>query len=113
MAATRKTGTWDGYTYAPEPGPGLDALPWFHEHEVAGAASDTWAFEVIPNPTSIFFPIHAAGIVHMGLLIGEIFALDALAADCADDAVYDFLFSAPPIPFSRAVASPVNPVAVK
>jgi kynurenine formamidase len=113
MAAIRRGETWEGFTYADEPGPGLSCLPWFHEHQVAAVATDTWAFEAIPSKTSIWLPVHAAGIVHMGLLIGEIFALDALAEDCAGDGVYEFLFSAAPLPFTGAVGSPVNPIAVK
>jgi kynurenine formamidase len=113
MAAIRKTGSWDGFTYADEPGIGLACLPWLHEREVAGLASDTWAFEVLPNSTSIMLPVHAAGIVHMGLLVGEIFALDELAADCASDGIYQFLFCALPLPFTRAVGAPVNPLALK
>jgi kynurenine formamidase len=113
MFRARQNGGWDQYTYTDEPGPGMDVLPWLHEHQVAGVASDTWAFEAIPSGASIWLPIHAVGIVHMGLLIGEIFHLDDLAADCARDGVYDFLFSAPPLPFTRAVGSPVNPMAVK
>lgn len=49
----------------------------------------------------------------MGLLIGEIFDLDSLAEDCAEDGVYEFLFSAAPLPFTAAVGSPVNPMAIK
>jgi hypothetical protein len=58
-------------------------------------------------------PMHIILIVHMGLTLGEIFDLEALAEDCAADGVYDFLFSAPPLPITRAVGSPINPVAVK
>ena len=49
----------------------------------------------------------------MGLLVGEMFDLDALAADCASDGVYEFLFVAPPLPITGAVGSPVNPQAIK
>jgi hypothetical protein len=49
----------------------------------------------------------------MGLLIGEIFDLEALAADCARDGVYEFLFAAPPLPITGAVGSPINPLAIK
>jgi hypothetical protein len=41
------------------------------------------------------------------------FDLDALAADCAADGVYEMLFVAPPLPIRGAVNSPVNPLAVK
>ena len=49
----------------------------------------------------------------MGLLVGEIFDLEALAEDCARDGVYEFMFVAPPIPITGAVGSPVNPFAIK
>ena len=113
MRRIRATGSWTGFTYADEPGPGLDALPWIHEKEVAAAASDTWAFEVLPSGTSLWLPVHAVGIVHMGLLIGEIFDLEALADDCERDGAYEFFFSAPPLPFTGAVGSPINPLAIK
>ena len=50
-------------------------------------------------------------IVNMGLTIGEIFQLDELADDCARDGVYECFFSAPPLPITGAVGSPINPVA--
>ena len=79
----------------------------------SAAASDTWAFEVLPSGSELWLPVHAVGIVHMGLLIGEIFDLEALAQDCVGDGVYEFFFSAPPLPFTGAVGSPINPLAVK
>ena len=39
--------------------------------------------------------------------------LEALALDCADDGVYDFLLSASPEPFTGGTGSPVVPIAVK
>ena len=113
MKRIRQAGSWAGYTHANEPGLGLAALPWLHDRQVAGVAADTWAFEVIPSRCSIPMPIHAIGIVQMGLLVGEIFDLEALAADCAEDGVYEFFLSAPPLPFSKAVGSPINPIVVK
>ncbi|MGZ3383248.1 MAG: cyclase family protein, partial [Isosphaeraceae bacterium] len=75
--------------------------------------ADTWAVEVVPSGASIKLPVHAAAIVHMGLLLGEMFDLDGLAADCKTDGRYDFFFCAAPLPFTRAVGSPVNPLAIK
>ncbi len=49
----------------------------------------------------------------MGLLIGEMFDLESLADDCAQDGKYEFFFCAPPLPFTKAVGSPVNPMAIK
>ena len=47
------------------------------------------------------------------LTLGEIFFLEELAADCAADGRYAFLFVAPPLPVTRAVGTPINPYAIK
>jgi kynurenine formamidase len=116
LSASRKR-SWERFTNSPAPGLALDALPWLHRQELAAVASDTWAFEVIPQEDGEarfpVQPVHIAAIVYMGLTIGEMFDLDALAADCRDDGRYEFLFCAPPLPFSRAAGAPVNPVAIK
>jgi hypothetical protein len=49
----------------------------------------------------------------MGMTQGQNFVLDELAADCAGDRRYEFLLDASPLPFTNAVGSPVNPVAIK
>ena len=49
----------------------------------------------------------------MGLTLGEMFDLDELAADCARDGVWAFLFSAPPLKVTGGLGSPLNPLAVK
>jgi kynurenine formamidase len=113
LGRARAAGGWDRFTFDDEPGLGIDALPWLHEQRIAAVGTDNWAFEVLPNPSSIFLPVHAAGIVHMGLLLGELFELDALAAACAGDGRYDFLLSAAPLPLVGAVGGPVNPIAIR
>ena len=107
------SGEWNGYIYTNEPGPGLEVLLWLHEHRVAAVASDTWSFEAVPSKTPLWLPIHAVGIVYMGLMIGENFLLDEWADDSAVDGVYEAFMCAGPIPFSRAVGAPVNPIVVK
>jgi hypothetical protein len=49
----------------------------------------------------------------MGLTLGEIFYLDALAEDCAADGRWEFLLVAPPLPVTRGVGTPINPYAMK
>jgi kynurenine formamidase len=111
--AARRT-NWGDYAGGSAPGLGLAAVPWVAEHEIAGLATDTWGMEVLPNETpDVFQPLHCILLVGMGLYIGEIFDLEELAEDCASDGQYDFFFCAPPLPFSRAVASLVNPIAIK
>jgi len=113
MAHCRSLG-WGDYAGGDAPGLGLETIPWLHERRIAGVATDTWGVEVRPNqlPDS-FQPWHIVAIVYMGLLVGEIFALDELAADCAADGVYEFMFVGPPLPFTGAVGSPLNPLAIK
>jgi kynurenine formamidase len=95
-----------------EPGIGIDCLPWLHELGVAAIACDNWAVEHL-HAESERLPVHEVGIVHMGLPLGEIFELDALAAACATDGHYDFLLAAGPLPIRGAVGGPVNPVAIR
>lgn len=113
MARALTSGDWSEYTYTNTPGPGLEVLPWLHEHEIAAVAADTWSFEAIPSKTPLWLPIHAVGIVYMGLMLGENFLLDTWAEDCAADGIYAAFISAGPIPFSHAVGAPVNPLVVK
>ena len=60
----------------------------------------------------MFLPLHVVAIVHMGLTIGEMFDLDELAQACQDAKKHDFLFVGPPLPFTHAVGSPANPLAI-
>ena len=49
----------------------------------------------------------------MGIPFGEIWDLEAIGNDCAEDGVYEFLLAAPPLPITGAVGSPLNALAVK
>ena len=62
-----------------EPGVGAAALGWLHEHGICAIAWYNWAVEWLTGPDVIRMPVHEVGIVHMGLLLGEMFELDELA----------------------------------
>jgi kynurenine formamidase len=97
-----------------QPGSGLDAVRWFHRHDIAAVASDTMAFEVYPcESTNVDLGVHIATIVKMGLTQGQNWNLEALAEDCADDGRYTCMLIANPEPFKGACGSPVNPVAIR
>ena len=49
----------------------------------------------------------------MGMPLAEILDLEELAEDCAADGVWEFFLCAPPIKFTGAVGSPINPLALK
>ena len=98
----------------PSPGPGVDAVGWFREHDVAAVATDNLTFEVFPcERDDLFLPVHLLDLRDIGLTQGQNFDLEELAADCADDGVYTFLLEASAQPFTGATGSPVNPVATK
>ena len=114
MASHRAAGGWGDYAGGEAPGLGLGSVEWVASRDIAAIAADTWGLEVRPNETpDVAQPLHIVFIVHMGLWLGEIFDLDPLAEDCAGDGVYEFLFCGPPLPFTRAVGSPLNPMAIK
>jgi kynurenine formamidase len=114
LGMCRAAGVWGDYAGGDAPGLSLWTTRWIHSNRVAGVATDTWGAEVRPNEIpEAHQPFHIVALVYMGLLLGEIFALDEFAADCASDGQYDFQFVAPPIPVTGAVGSPINPIAIK
>ncbi len=98
----------------PTPGIGVGALEWFHDREVAAVATDTLVFEVWPGEDAgALLPVHMIDLRDMGLVQGQLWTLDALAADCARDGVYECLLTATPLPITGAVGGAVAPTAVK
>ena len=113
LARARREG-WGDYAGGAAPGLSFTTADWLHGTEIAGIATDTWGFEVRPNEFDVAFqPLHQVAIPNIGLFIGEMWDLDALAADCAEDGRYDFWLTAAPLPVTGAVGAPVNPIAVK
>jgi kynurenine formamidase len=99
---------------APAPGLSTMTVEWFRDRDVAAVATDTLAFEVWPGEDdAVILPVHLLHLVEMGMTQGQNWVLDGLAEDCAADGVHEFLLEASPQPFTNAVGSPVNPVAVK
>jgi kynurenine formamidase len=96
--------------------PGLSTLTvrWFRDHDVAAVATDNLTFEVFPcERPDVLFPVHLLHLVDMGMTQGQNWDLEALAQDCVEDGVHEFLLDASPLPFTGAVGAPVNPVAMK
>lgn len=97
-----------------QPGLSLECARWLHSHQVAAVCADNVAVEVLSHPRGLpTMAFHMVALRDMGLLLGEVFVLEALAEDCARDRAYDFLFAAPPLNFPMAVGSPINPLAIK
>jgi kynurenine formamidase len=95
-------------------GPSLQSVEWFHDHDIAAVATDNIVFEVYPpEREDAMLPVHLLHLVDMGMTQGQNWNLEALAADCADDGRYTCFLDASPLPFTNAVGSPVNPIAIK
>jgi kynurenine formamidase len=93
---------------------GLDAscLPWLRERDVATLGSDGVS-DVLPSRVDgVAMPIHTVTLVVMGVHLMDNLDLDALAAACAEEGRWEFLFTVAPLVLRRGTASPVNPIAV-
>lgn len=113
LSRARRDG-WGDYAGGPAPGLSFTTADWLHRTEIAAIATDTWGFEVRPNEFDhAFQPLHQVVIPHIGLFIGEMWDLDALAEACAADGHHDFFLAAAPLKVTGAVGAPVNPVAVR
>jgi kynurenine formamidase len=115
LARCRAAGDWAGYASGPAPGLSFASLGWLHGSEIAAVATDTFAVEVRPHEfdAPCVGPLHQIAIPNIGLFLGEMFDLDALAADCADDGIYEFLLVAAGLPVAGGVGLPANPIAIK
>lgn len=97
-----------GLVYSPE------LVKWFQDKEIPNLVTDTIANEVTIDPNTGFaLPLHCALMRNLGVTLTEICDLEALAASCAEDGQYTFLYAAAPLKVHRATGSPVNPLAIK
>jgi kynurenine formamidase len=117
-----RTGWWsfwlterDGTRWLLEsPGLGWRCAEWLHAHDVAAVACDNGAVESVTREVDgVFLPLHLLCVRDMGMMLGEVWDLEALAADCAADGRFAFQLVAPPLRVTGAVGSPVNPIAMK
>jgi len=114
---------------APGLRPGRETARLLWNLHVAAVAADNPALEVMP-PGALATPEQRAAaradpdeglevFVHLSLLpllgmpIGEMFDLDALAEACAADGRYDALFTSAPLNLHAGVASPPNALVLR
>jgi len=104
--------TWGSVT-----APGLEQSLEMVEHlwdlHVAAVATDTVGVEVMDQRGDFEFFLHEHLVPLFGMPIGEMWMLDALAADCAADGVYDLLLVSVPLNLRGGVGSPPQAVAIK
>lgn len=98
--------------------PGLvysrELVEWFQEMEIPNLVTDTMANERSRDPeTGIELPLHCALMRNLGVTMTEICWLDDLAAACAADGRWDFLYTAAPLKIVGASGAPVNPIVIR
>lgn len=99
-----------------QPGLRHQCAEWIHDHSLAAICADNMAVEVMSQEvrtSEMPLPLHMLCLRDMGCPMGEMFNLEALAADCAADGRYTFMLAAPPLAVTRGFGSPVNPLALK
>ena len=98
---------------APSPGSrGLEIPAMLWDLHVAAVATDNPAVEVIPPPSRDAM-LHVHFLPLLGIPLGELWDLDALAEDCATAGTYDAFFTSAPLNMPNGVASPPNAIAVR
>lgn len=112
---------------APGLRPGREVAAMLWDLHIAAVASDAPALEVWPpggildpderaaaraaTPEDVF--VHTRLLPLLGIPIGELFDLEALADDCAADGVYEAMLTSAPLNLRAGVASPPNALAIK
>ncbi len=91
---------------------GPDTFRFLWDNHFAAVAGDAPSFEAWP-PASMEVSLHQTLLPLWGMPIGEMFYLEDLAADCAEDGVYEFMFTSAPLNKLGGVASPANALAIK
>lgn len=96
--------------------PGFDpsCASWMRALDVAAYAIDAQNPDPFPpQDDSVFLPFHLLALRDMGMLQGQNWDLERLAAACAADGRHTFQLQATPEPFTGGSGAPVAPVAVR
>jgi kynurenine formamidase len=91
---------------------------WLWEQHIAAVASDSPGLEAVPPPNVSDFTaandlLHFHMLSFFGMPIGEMWNLEELADDCANDNRYEFFFTSAPLNIPGGVGSPPNALAIK
>ena len=96
--------------------PGLDGsmttAGWLWDRQIAAIAADNVALEAMRVDPEVGFQ-HRRIIAMLGMPLGELWDLDELAEDCAEDSRYEFMLTSAPLYIPGGVGSPINAYALK
>lgn len=94
---------------------GLSADPTMWEflwdNRLAAVAADNVSVEILPFREGL--PSLHLAIARLGLILGELFNLEDLAADCARENSYTCFFASVPLNLTGGVGSPANAMAIR
>jgi kynurenine formamidase len=116
--------------HSPGLAPDHDTAAWLWERRFSVVATDNVAVEAWPGPEDSPFVAEAeragatprtshTGLLHrvliplLGMALGELWALDALADACAGGGVYDCLVPAKPLNLTGGAGSAANALAIR
>ena len=91
--------------------PSQATAAWVWNHHLAAIVADNPGLEALPVENREFQ--HRRFIAMLGMPLGELWDLDGLADDCAQDGVYEMFLSAAPLHIPGGVGSPANAYAIK
>jgi kynurenine formamidase len=87
---------------------------WLWDNHLAAVASDSPALEALPKAAGNEMEfLHFHMLAFFGMPIGEMWNLEGLAEDCAEDGRYDFFITSAPLNVPGGVGSPPNALAIK
>jgi kynurenine formamidase len=92
---------------------GEETAEWLWNNHFAAIAADNPALEAWPHDLEVDKYLHFRLIPLLGFALGEMWYLEELAADCAEDGRYEFLVTSAPLNLRGGVGSPPNVLAIK
>lgn len=97
--------------------PGLEPsramIEYMWDHHVTAVCADNYAVEVFPFMVPLGESLHGQLLALLGIALGEFWYMESLAADCAQDGVYEFMLTSAPLNKLGGVGSPPNALAIK
>ncbi|GAA0570775.1 cyclase family protein [Actinomadura livida] len=90
--------------------PSREMAEYLWDWGVGAVASDNVGVEALPAPAT---SLHHLTLSRLGLPLGELWWLEALAEDCLRDGRYEHLLVSAPLHVRGGIGSPANAVAIK
>ena len=111
-ATAQEQSRWDYRAGCPGLAGSEDMAEWFWDNKIAAVCADTPSVEVRPGDPELG-SLHRRAIAMLGMPLGELFDLEALAKDCHTDGRFTAFFVAAPLNLPGGAATPANAMACK